>query len=523
MNRSLLLPRPLLLTPIFGVISGTLLILYSIIPNGIGLSEDSISYLSAAHSLLDSGRMLDIDGTPFVAWAPLYSITIAVLEFLPVRIENALAVFSIAIYVLTVITSWMLIAKIMENAFFRIACLASLVFSFTLLQVFTVALSEAVLLLIVNAALLAASRENALDVKNALLIGLICSLAVLQRYAGIFLIVGFTIYFLQKRAATAFKTLTSSFLLLLFIALAPIAMWFVRNHTVADTLTGFRPSGTELFTKNVTVLAETITSWFLPVKIPLVIRLPLFLLTVFVFSRLYYRNDKRQTASIQLLAILPVTIFTYLLILVIAYLFFSFEEPRDRLLSPIFIPFSILAFYALEIISKRTIRFSVSAFICLWLAYPVARTFKHVHRWHLQGVDVYNKSFWKDSETIDWLKKNSLPMKIFSNDAAAIYYFTGKNSFRVPKGIYSFHDFYASVETGCLLVWWTNRDGYDLQPLRDKFLLNEVVRLKDGSVFTIHLPHTELFRMPPRPRDENKLKRQPHPCASRTNYSHPAF
>ncbi len=469
--------RHIHLFPTIAIVLGLSLLLYAIAPHGIGLSEDSISYLAAAQSLHDAGEMRDIDGSAFVAWAPLYPLTIAALQFLPFKIEHTLAGLNLLVFVFTVISSWLLIVKAMEKMFFRIMSLLFIVCSFTLMQVYAMALSEAVFLLLVNLIALLLTSDQKHDTRNYWLLTFLCGLALLQRYIGIFLIPVVLLFIWKKEE----KISVGKVFGFLFFSLVPLAIWLIRNYLLTETLIGFRAEGGEHFAKNIVVLVETITSWVLPIKIPLLIRV-IALAGIFVLLR----KSLRESNRIHLLLFV-----VYVLMLVVAYFLFSFEEPRDRLLAPVFISFSILLFSGLESFIRNSsfvISNSFVVLLCCWLLYPAVRITKHVQLWHHEGVDVYNKPFLNDSETIGWLKeKENVPYgSIFSNDPYSIYYFTGKNAFRVPKSIYTYEKFNQSMKEGDMLVWWNNKELYDLGIITTNHALEEKARLNDGTVFRIN-------------------------------------
>ncbi|GEM_PF-1276599 len=478
--------------PTIAIVIGLLLLLYAIVPHGIGLSEDSISYLAAANSLHDVGAMRDIDGSVFVAWTPLYPLTIAALQFLPFKIENTLVALNLLVFMLTVISSWLLIVKAMEKMFFRVVCLLFIVCSFTIMQVYAIALSEAVFLLLINLIALVLTSNERHATRNFFLLALLCGFTLLQRYIGIFVIPVVLIFVVRNKTLPPLASRgwdlnitrqrrAMAGLLFLFLALVPLSIWLMRNYLLTETLTGFRADSSEHFAKNIVVLAETITSWMLPVKIPLIIRV-IALTGIFVLLR----KNLRESNRIHLLVFV-----VYVLMLVVAYFLFSFEEPRDRLLAPTFISFSIMLFSGMEYFIRHSsfvIRHSCMVVLCCWLLYPVVRIIKHVQLWHQEGIDVYNKPHWSNSETIAWLKeKENVPYgSIFSNDPSAIYYFTGKNAVRVPKSIYSFGQFNQSVTQEDLLVWWNGRELYDVEVISAKYSLEEKARLDDGTVFRIN-------------------------------------
>lgn len=467
------MPLPKKLFPVVAIALGLLLLLYAVLPMGIGLSEDSVSYLAAAHSLNNTGELRDIDGSWFVAWAPLYPLTIAALQHLSFPIEHALAGLNVLVFALTIFTSWLLIERAMENLFFRATCLLFIVCSFTMMQTYSTAWSEPFFLLLINCVALTSYKPQVTS-RKFLVFTLLCAMAMLQRYIGIFLILVVVLFLLKREEKISFGKITG----FIFISVLPLAIWLARNYFLTETLTGFRVDGGALFQKNILVLADTLTSWLLPIKIPLVIRA-----LVFAGVAVVLRNGIRNV-RVHIHALL---VATYLLALVASYFLFSFEEPRDRLLAPAFIPFSLLLFSGLEKMQGKMPQAVFAGMICAWMLYPAARIVRHVQLWHDYGVEAYNKPTWKNSETMVWLKEkeSAASGNIFSNDPHAIYYFTGKNAHRVPKNIYSFAQFHHTVKDGDMLIWWKGKPLYDLQPVVKVSALEQIITFPDAQVFKI--------------------------------------
>ena len=466
--------------------------MYAMYSKGIGLSEDSISYLCAARSFLQTRQLLDVDRSPFVARAPLYSFIMMFAEFF--RNTFILIFINLAAYGFLIFTSWILIRRNISERFFQIACLLFISFSYTLLYIFSRALSEIIFLLLINIWMLLTQKKEEKNFSITLTAITVCA-AVLTRYVGLFLIPASLIYLIKNQ-----KVERKKISLFLFISMILPALWFLRNYFLSGSFTGFRSEGFQTFPKNILVMADTLTSWTLPLQIPITFRLLLFFIAAVTLVPVFFQSKS-------FLKIPFVTAAVYFFSLLICYLFFSFEEPRDRLLSPAFVPFSIFIFASLEnfwlrynFLRKKNI---LKILILIWLIYPFSRSLKHTHRWHHHGVEIYNQSFWKNSETIKWLKnfpaafsktptgeKTFSEAKIFSNDPFAVYYFTGNYANHIPKKIYDQAEAMKTMENSNkkIIVWFKNPHYhflYSLAWIQEKYRLEKIASFSDGDVFQV--------------------------------------
>ena len=75
---------------------GIFLVLIATSKYGIGLTPDSISYISAARNLVHQNQLVKYDGSQFLHWPPLYPLMLALFElagvhaFIGARFLNAL-------------------------------------------------------------------------------------------------------------------------------------------------------------------------------------------------------------------------------------------------------------------------------------------------------------------------------------------------------------------------------------------------------------------------------------------------
>ncbi len=472
--------------PIIASLTGTLLILYAISPLGIGVAEDTVSYLAAAKSFAEQGKILTLGGFPSSRWGPLYPIQLAILEKLPFAITDSMAAYNILLFILTIFTTWKLISMSIERTFFRYAALTFITLSYAIVQIYCSMETEPLFLLLINISILLLIKfYGQSKFSTLLLMGLICGIAIMHRYPAVFMlpVIGFFLLWKIKDYKSLIKVLV-----MLAIATVPITLWIGRNYLQTGTLTGDRDPGGYLFWKNMLVLADTLTSWVLPMKVPIILRMliifPLFFI-LFVFSA----PVKKFPNAIHMLMIS-----SYLSVLTASYIT-DIEEPRDRLVAPILISLSIVLFSGMERISSsidqgRMTPLIFKALVVLWLLYPTIRIVKNVNQWHSTGVDIYNDPAWKNSATIKWISENDLDSKTFSNDIFAIYYFTGKLSGFVPKTLYvkRFKKFFGNVQEGNYLIWFENKTWYrwhDISYLQKNLELEEEMKFSDGTIYRI--------------------------------------
>ncbi|GIV32895.1 MAG: hypothetical protein KatS3mg031_0430 [Chitinophagales bacterium] len=473
--------------PVFLVsLIGLALLAYAVNPYGIGISEDSVSYLAAAKSFMEQGKILTLGGYPSTRWAPLYPVILAFLQKLPVSLGDSMTVFNGLLYVFTVWTAWKIMRFSITIPLLQWAALVSISWSFAWIQAFASMWTEPLFLFLIHFVVLLLFRYYHRSHSGLwFLLGMVTGLAILQRYPGIFLlpVVCFFVFWKTKDLKSLLLATSTA-----AIALLPISIWLIRNYLLTETLTGQRIYGGYLFWKNMLVLADTLTSWFVPVQVPLALRIilvfpPLLLLFIWIL-----RSRKLQN-NIHLLLIA-----SYLLILIISYLT-DIEEPRDRLLSPVLTSLYVLVFSGLQHLVTSSMRPAFpswiwKAMVLIWLLYPTSRILKNAHHWHVTGVTIYNDPAWQQSGTIHWLKQHELEGRSFSNDIFAIYYFTGRRSGFVPKTLYKrrFPVFYQSVKPGDYLIWFENKTWYrwhNLGAIQQKLKMQEIHRFNDGRIFVI--------------------------------------
>ena len=62
--------------------AGALVVFFGTSRFGIGISPDSVNYISCARELIKGNGFISYDGTPFTLWPPLYPTLLGILGLL---------------------------------------------------------------------------------------------------------------------------------------------------------------------------------------------------------------------------------------------------------------------------------------------------------------------------------------------------------------------------------------------------------------------------------------------------------
>jgi hypothetical protein len=159
-------------------------------PYGLGLVNDSAAYLGGAMNLKQGDGYTRISGggeiKPITHFPPLYSILIAGISMTGIDIFQAVRILNIALFALSVILIGISVYIISASAPFAIFGASLLAFSDLHLEIYAVALSESLFLVLMLAAYLLLARNINSDRWIWLILaGLMLGLAYLTRYAAV--------------------------------------------------------------------------------------------------------------------------------------------------------------------------------------------------------------------------------------------------------------------------------------------------------------------------------------------------
>lgn len=503
-------------------ICGALLVIYCTSLYGPALSTDSVAYVSAARSLASGHGYFLYDGAPLLLWGPLLPTVLAapmLVGFDPVdtaRFLNALT-FAATIYM----TGLFVLASGKKFVMVLLA-VALVMLSHTLIQISTYVWSEPPFVLFVLLALWAAKGylEGAPDKRGPLYVAAIfTALACITRYAGISLVLAVALLLLLDTRLTLFRRVLN---ITAFgaISTAPLVIWLARNFITSGTTTGMRLGPKDSLLGNIGQTIDTFTGWFVPVTVAPGIRLMLvgsYLTVLFAVGYFALRGNIRLKGLIAKPGPLAAFFIVYLVFTVVTASL-SAVDLGDRLYSPVYVPFVILALSSLATVPdlvrgplmQKLFAFLLIGGLIWWLALSFGRTLTLAQKDHSVGAGGYSTVAWHKSPMIAYLRQHPLDGPIYGNGPDAIYYFTGRSAHwgtyrATPDGLlddidHTVLDAEVPGHTSNVYIAWFDNiyatDVASLQQLESDIQVEAVVTETDGALY--HVVDLKAYHSPTR-------------------------
>lgn len=505
----------LLLAPLS--IAGFLLVLLSTSRWGAGLSPDSVGYISVARELIKGkGLIVRSFGSPLVDWPPLYPTLLALVSSIVRTDPLTMAPFLNALIFGLVIFLGGLLALRSLLFFPTLAVLGTLaiVFSVALFPVSIMAWSEPLFISFVLLSLLVAqSYLEESKISLLLLLAVVVSLATLTRYIGVVLILwGVLLILLFLRSNLKKKVAHLS--LFILVSAVPLGLWLLRNYAISNTLTGSRFPSSYTILQNLTSTLETLLFWMIPKRFigpPLLYGFILVIGAALLFFISIRARISWPPLNARAQPISPIFLFAvlYPTFLVISSTIAAYDEINNRLLSPIFVPVTLLSLTIApallgllqERFSRKTLNLFMVIITAIWLAYLMASTLNHALDIYAVGRG-YSSREWANSETVEYLLQNPTLVSgcpTYSNNPDATYILAdiatslspAAKGYNAPdttrKAISDLKGVWPEEKSACLI--WFDQVGrdflYTVDELQEIVHLEVIAQLEDGTVYSV--------------------------------------
>jgi hypothetical protein len=429
---------------------GAGVLLYSS-PWGLGLSPDSVVYIGAARSLLAGhGFSLPAESalfSPITHYPPLYSSLLTVTGTVAADPLDGAIWLNVAAFTINIYVSGLLLFAAVGS--WQLALLGSLftLTGFPLVQVHTMAWSEALFIMLELLSILLLLRYLETPRKRILLMAsAVAGLSLLCRYAGFALVASgvLGILFLGPRER---RDKLRDALVFAGVAVLPAAFWGARNWHVGGNIfnrtVSFHPTGLDRIFDIPAVLAGWFSFWPLTFHAGVILWLAL-MISGFVLSFSYLRKTKfidlRQTRT--LLVLMLIVVLSYLAMLSLSLTFLDAQTPLDsRTLSPIYVPSMILLItlstrFVLAPGSRSHVGLCVSICLALLLGAQLQSSVNWLQVNYQNGIG-YAGRVWRESQTLNRLKRMTPATVLFSNAPDVLYTLLNKPAVMVPRKIHT--------------------------------------------------------------------------------------
>jgi hypothetical protein len=494
-------------------IIGTVTILLATRNYGAELSPDSVGYIAAARHIASGLGVVSYDGAPLIVQPPLYPVLLATVDYVfgidPLSAAN---VVNAVLFGLIVYLSGLLFFKLLKSSV-ALALLgtAYITVSIPLVEVSLMAWSEPLFISLVLLYLIFFESYLAkADITLLVLSSLSVALACLTRYIGVTLIsTGIVSILVFGRDSLRAKI--RHLVLFVSISALPVGMWLVRNYSLSGTFFGPRASSAYALSQNLRFMSGTFLHWYIPWRIS-EHRFILMLLcaTVGILAGLStWRCSSKVKPFLSEIGPLLLLIIAYAGFLLVSSTIIAYDQIDNRLLSPVFVPLTLLLLIlASKILTSVTRQWlsptrantllAAAAVMCL--LYPARATMSSIANAMSHG-EGYSGESWRSSQTIEYLRQNRALVSecvIYSNAPDAIYILADLTAKMSPKkGSYNSPELVQDVSSlrkswpeqgNSCLVWFDNkfRDYlFTVDELQTVANMQLIMRTADGAVYSV--------------------------------------
>lgn len=331
---------------------GIVLVLISTSRYGVGLSPDSVRYISAARSLLLGNGYLSYDGSPLVVHPPFFSTVLAIFGLIGIEPLDGARFVNAFVFGLIVFTSGQLFRMAIKSKALIILGTVSILLSYPLLRISTYAWSEPLFVLL--AILFIIYLQRFLNIRafvTLFSLSILAALSCLQRYMGVTIILtGFALIIFLPKAHL--KERLKYAIVFGVMSITPFVIWILRNYMLTSMFTGVRLPSQRTLLYNTFSTLRCLTTWFVPHEVPFWIRLIgigfVVSILMAVARLLHYRLNRRSTVAAMQLWSGGVFVLIYTLSLIASETSVAIDPISNRLLSPIYVFVMFFVFICMD-------------------------------------------------------------------------------------------------------------------------------------------------------------------------------
>jgi hypothetical protein len=484
------------LDSLLAAVAGFIIIHYLTRHGGIGVSPDSVDYISTAENIHDSGRAFNFTGSALVNFPLGYPLLLSTLMTLtgmdPLAFGPVLDGLLFAMVIL--LSGMMMEGFAFRSKWYKVAVLSIIVLSPCLLEVYSMVWSETLFILLSLLFIYFCQRHfRAPTLSRLLWPALVAGLACITRYAGIVLIATGGLMILLNGGMKPAKRIGHLFFFgLVAYLLLSINLW--RNVHLTGTLTGHREKGLESLWVVLRDFGSVIGGWVFGLGYAVV---GWMIMIVLIVSFVRHFEKRRHYFPYEKIATCFSLIYSAFIIFCASVS--RFQQLDNRLLSPLFIPLLWgLTAWIPGVVARERFRIwprwgVIVAAAALFFFIQQTQIKAYRENWEGirdAGIPGYTEDDWRHSATMDYVRrqKDSLGTagSLYSNADDAIWFLTGMHSTLLPHRDFS-RDVQALLARDHFSVAWfndgVNPDLVSIAAISRYKKLARVAAFPDGAVY----------------------------------------
>lgn len=466
---------------------------------GLGISPDSIHYISASDALIAHKGYIQFDGNPLIMFPFGYPTFLYLIQIiLGNNLLNSMPHVNGVLFAILIILSGFMMEASRMNRWIKWLLLGLIVTSPTLIEIYYMLWSESLFAIEVLIFIyLGRNYFNNYTLKSLIVFSFITAIAFDTRLAGFSMVVtGALFIFLNKEINWNKKWIHA--VLYVMISCSLLLLNLFINYYKSNSLTGKRQKGITTFLENLQNFGNVIVTW-LPLQSIIkngAIYIAVLFILVILFLFLYRTIKQIEHNSFEKIAASFTLIYT--LFMLISATFSRYETLNSRLLSPFYIPFILTISFYISSVSKNSHYKSLNKYtnlifiilILLTIQNQIIQDIKDCKSLNEGGIGGYTEDDWKESELINYLQTNAAIWKnskpIYSNASHAIYLYTKKSVAIVPERVHIDNVKIFNKVPESILIWFNtenNKDVLSLSEINQSCQLILVKKFKDGAIY----------------------------------------
>jgi hypothetical protein len=497
-GRNLLSPKRNLDSIIFSIL-GFYFIYLMTRHSGIGLSPDSVIYLSAARNFRLGNGLIQFDHIPLVDFPAFYPIFLGTISFIlrldPLAFSPVLNsfLFAMVIYLSGSIMNGM---KTFSR-WYKLIILSIITFSPALLEIFPMLWSETLFILLLLIFFISA-RKYFHTHKNAdlIVLAIIAGLTCITRYAGV-TVIGTGCLLLVFDSRLQFKKRIRPLLVYGLIGSTPLILNLIRNRFLFGYSTGMRQKGTTSFLDNCYFFGSVICDWLPLPKERHGLSIAIAFICIILIMLLFITSVTKNKSSFSFEESSIVFSAVYISFILLSATISRYQQLNSRLLAPVFISLLWALSYRIPGIlgklsdKRKWIAWLIVGIFSLGFQYnQLAADYETYDGVRDAGIPGYTEDPFPQSDIVKYIINNRSTFKtgytIYSNAADAFYLFTSLPADVLPQIAFprNVEQFYG--EKHFYLIWFNeivDPDQPMLKDILDHKKMIPVAELRDGSVW----------------------------------------